>query len=121
MRKTVHYRDVTFPGLSVVTNPTMSLSRPLLIALLVPIVAGAQPPAADLIVTNARTTTRVLDLQGQTVIPGMIDAHVHSLGLGTALRTVHDIVRVPNEFVLRTPVLAGYLGGKLVYERGPAQ
>jgi len=32
--------------------------------------------------------TRVLDLGGATVIPGLADAHVHLLGLGMALRTV---------------------------------
>jgi predicted amidohydrolase YtcJ len=32
--------------------------------------------------------TRVLDLAGATVIPGIADAHVHLLGLGMALRTV---------------------------------
>ncbi|HEX5830356.1 MAG TPA: amidohydrolase family protein, partial [Gemmatimonadaceae bacterium] len=32
--------------------------------------------------------TRVLELGGRTVIPGMTDAHAHFLGLGTALRTV---------------------------------
>jgi hypothetical protein len=33
--------------------------------------------------------TRVVNLEGQTVIPGMVDAHAHLLGLGMALRTVN--------------------------------
>ncbi|MGB5018206.1 MAG: amidohydrolase, partial [Candidatus Moraniibacteriota bacterium] len=33
-------------------------------------------------------STQVVDLGGKTVIPGMIDAHVHLLGLGQGLRTV---------------------------------
>lgn len=32
--------------------------------------------------------THVLDLDGRTVIPGMIDAHAHLLGLGQGLQTV---------------------------------
>src|SRR5690242_15518902 len=35
--------------------------------------------------------TRVIDAEGRAVIPGIADAHVHLLGLGTALRTV-DLV-----------------------------
>jgi predicted amidohydrolase YtcJ len=81
------------------------------------------PPAADLIVTNARIytvddghpfvsalavrdgkvqfvgsvrealllrgpATRVLDAAGQTVIPGMVDAHAHLFGLGEFLRSI---------------------------------
>ncbi|MGH7695442.1 MAG: amidohydrolase family protein, partial [Gemmatimonadaceae bacterium] len=41
--------------------------------------------------TYRGSSTRVFDADGQTIIPGMIDAHVHLLGLGTALRTV-DLV-----------------------------
>ena len=33
--------------------------------------------------------TRMIELDGRTVIPGMIDAHVHLLNLGTALRNVN--------------------------------
>jgi len=35
------------------------------------------------------STTRVVDLQGNTVVPGLIDAHAHLLGLGTSLRRVN--------------------------------
>lgn len=36
----------------------------------------------------ASAGSRVLDLNGRTVIPGMVDAHAHLLGLATALRNV---------------------------------
>jgi predicted amidohydrolase YtcJ len=32
--------------------------------------------------------TRMLDLGGRTVVPGLIDAHAHLVGLGSSLRTV---------------------------------
>ena len=36
----------------------------------------------------AGSRTRVIDVGGGTVIPGMVDAHAHLLGLGTSLRNV---------------------------------
>jgi predicted amidohydrolase YtcJ len=43
------------------------------------------------VMTMRGPNTRVLDLNGRTVIPGMIDAHVHLLNLGNSLRNV-DLV-----------------------------
>jgi predicted amidohydrolase YtcJ len=51
--------------------------------------------------------TERLDLAGRTVIPGMVDAHAHLLGLGQALRTV-DLVgtRSYDEVVARVALRA---------------
>lgn len=43
---------------------------------------------ARLIAALKGANTQVVDLEGKTVIPGMIDAHVHLMGLGQGLRTV---------------------------------
>ena len=66
-------------------------------------VDGAHPRASAFAVRNGRivfvgsdrearflagSATRVIDARGQTVIPGMVDAHAHLLGLGTSLRNV---------------------------------
>ncbi len=43
---------------------------------------------ARLVMSLKGTSTEVVDAGGKTVIPGMIDAHVHLEGLGQAVRTV---------------------------------
>ena len=52
-------------------------------------------------------STRVLDLDGSTVIPGMIDAHAHLFGLGTFLQNI-DLTdtRSYDEVVARVAVVA---------------
>jgi predicted amidohydrolase YtcJ len=54
--------------------------------------------------------TRVVDLAGRTVIPGMIDAHAHLFGLGQSLRAV-DLTgtRSYDEVVRRVAERAGTL------------
>jgi predicted amidohydrolase YtcJ len=64
--------------------------------------------------------TRVLDLEGMTVVPGMIDSHGHFPGLGTALRTV-DLVgtRSLEEVVERVVARVGQTGqGEWILGRG---
>lgn len=82
------------PADLIVTNAriyTVDATRPLAAALAVRdgkiLFVGSARGALAL----AGPATRRLDLEGRTVIPGMVDAHVHLAGLGTALRTV-DLV-----------------------------
>jgi predicted amidohydrolase YtcJ len=64
--------------------------------------------------------TRLLELNGRTVIPGMVDAHAHLDGLGTALRTV-DLVgtRSYDEVIARVSARARELpAGSWIVGRG---
>jgi predicted amidohydrolase YtcJ len=64
--------------------------------------------------------TRVFDVEGKTVIPGMIDSHGHLTGLGSALRTV-DLVgtRSYDEVIARVARRAAELpAGTWVVGRG---
>ncbi|MGQ0643242.1 MAG: amidohydrolase [Gemmatimonadaceae bacterium] len=78
----------------IVTNAriyTVDASRPFVEAMVVANGRVLFTGPARAAMTYRTSSTRVIDAQGQTVVPGMIDAHVHLLGLGTALRTV-DLV-----------------------------
>jgi predicted amidohydrolase YtcJ len=64
--------------------------------------------------------TRMVDLDGRTVIPGIVDAHAHLLGLGTALRNV-DLVgtRSYDEVIRRVAARARELpAGSWILGRG---
>jgi predicted amidohydrolase YtcJ len=80
------------PADLVLTNAriyTVDLARPIASALAVRrdrvVFVGSDVEARAL----AGPATRVVDLAGKTVIPGIIDAHAHLLGLGTSLRRVN--------------------------------
>jgi predicted amidohydrolase YtcJ len=64
--------------------------------------------------------TRILDAHGNTIIPGMVDAHAHLLNLGFALRNV-DLVGTSSydEVVARTVARAkAAAAGKWIIGRG---
>ena len=64
------------------------------------------------IMTMRGPNTQVIDQHGRTVIPGMVDAHVHLLNLRKSLRNV-DLVGTTSS----TNVLATHLGGRAVYQK----
>ena len=80
---------------------TVDNSRPLVSALAVRggriVFAGSDGEALAL----RGSATTVIDLGGKTVIPGIIDAHAHLLGLGNALRTVNLVGADSYEEVIR--------------------
>jgi len=66
------------------------------------------------------TATKVVDANGRTIIPGMVDAHAHLLGLGEALQQV-DLTgtRSYDEVVARVVAAAkGQPAGKWIVGRG---
>ncbi len=72
--------------------------------------------------------TRVLDLAGQTVLPGLIDAHGHVLGLGSfalgridlsAARSFDEVVALVSDKARRTPAGQWILGGRWDHESWP--
>ena len=111
------------PADLVVTNGriyTADVNRPLVDALAVRggtiVFAGSRQGALAL----AGPRTQRLDLAGRTVIPGMVDAHAHLLGLGQALRTV-DLVgtRSLDSVVARVRTqAAGVARGEWIRGRG---
>jgi predicted amidohydrolase YtcJ len=65
-------------------------------------------------------STRVVDLGGRVVIPGMVDAHAHLLGLGQALRSVNLVGAKSYDEVIARVVSAakGQPDGKWILGRG---
>lgn len=75
----------------IVTNAriyTVDQNRPVVDAMAIKDGRIVATGPARLITAMKGASTQLVDLGGKTVIPGMIDAHVHLLGLGQGLRTV---------------------------------
>ena len=66
------------------------------------------------------TNTRVVDLKGRTIIPGMVDAHAHLLGLGQSLRMVNLVgAKSYDEVIARVVAQSkGVAAGKWIIGRG---
>jgi len=75
----------------------------------------------------ARTTTRQIDLQGKTLLPGFFDCHMHILPLGLALmqvdlspsvaKSVDDIVRLLRKRLEEQPDAPCILGNRYDHNR----
>ncbi len=66
-----------------------------------------------------RPSTEVLDARGSTVLPGLIDAHLHLTNLGLKLRQVDlDGVESPEALVERTASFAQSSGDEWIFGRG---
>ena len=65
-------------------------------------------------------STRVVDAAGRTIIPGMVDAHAHLLGMGQGLRTVNLVGAKSYDEVIARVVNAakGQPDGKWLIGRG---
>ena len=65
-------------------------------------------------------TTRVVDLKGRTIIPGMVDAHAHLLGLGQSLASVNLVgTRSYDDVIARVVARSkGVPAGKWIIGRG---
>ena len=65
-------------------------------------------------------TTRVVDLKGRTIIPGMVDAHAHLLGLGQSLASVNLVgTRSYDDVIARVTARAkGVPAGTWIIGRG---
>ncbi|MEM3770693.1 MAG: amidohydrolase [Candidatus Bathyarchaeia archaeon] len=69
--------------------------------------------------------TKVLDLEGKTVVPGFVDCHVHMTGFGQHLQTldlrnvgsIEEMKRKIREYAEKHPEKSWILGGRWDHER----
>jgi predicted amidohydrolase YtcJ len=69
--------------------------------------------------------TKVLDLKGKTVVPGLVDCHVHMTSFGVQLQSldlrdaasIEDVKRRIREYVKENPQKSWILGGRWDHEK----